>query len=103
MPLFPAINMARNINHEAEAFVKNDTKSIHYNLWRASRNDSRMWTSTVPNSKGDSTAFISLKSVLVYRALISAACGMSPTVNRLIMPQHKVKGWQGELPDSLAN
>lgn len=51
----------------------------------------------------DSTAFISLKLVLVYRSLISNTCDMSHTGNRFIMPQYKVKGWQRELPDSLAN
>lgn len=95
--------MTNNINHKAEAFVANDSKSIHYNLWRVSRNDSWMWTSTDPNNKRESAAFISLKSVLVYRALIRTACDMSRTANRLIIPQHKVKGWQRELPDSLAN
>lgn len=72
-------------------------------LWRFSRNDSWMWFSAAPNNVRDSAAFISLKLVLVYRALISTTCDMSHTGNRLIMPQQQVKGWQRELPDSLAN
>lgn len=47
---------------------------------------------TVPNNKWDNTAFILLNWVLVYRALISTAFDTSHTVNRLFMPQHKVKG-----------
>lgn len=62
-----------------------------------------LWSSTVRNIERNSTVFISLKLVLVYRALISNTRDVSHSGNRLIMPQHKVKGWQRELPDSLVN
>lgn len=93
------IRMASNISHKAGAFVEKDMKSIYQKLWRFSSNDS--WI--VPHNERDCTAFNSLELVLVYKALISKICDMSCTGNGLIEAQHKVKGWQGELPDSLVN
>lgn len=49
---------------------------------------------TVPDNEKESTAFISLKLVSLYGALIFTTCDTSRTVNRLIMPRQKVKGRQ---------